>query len=481
MAWWLPQTTPVTQPSQRQRELAMAGPDRQLLLRVEALEARDGKKATGDDGGGAKQQHKKKSEQEFQERLDNLESMYLNRLDHPDTWLQSGYDFTAPLEMFDDGNIEWKDLAVADASGGARSPRTQAASLEPAPEAVTGTGTTLRTTSTRAHLSRSFTKTVRRVAGQITPRTRLWQQPGRMPPTIHYWALVMMTRADASAPMLLAAAFTQIVTLVIQFILLAVVVESATSRSCDPVSQTGCRLGEYCSIAYASGQCNDCATVLPSTSQCCPTLPSECARARANATDAADYVNFIFFGTEGGTCGRASSVHDYSGAPGAWSAVPGVPPPSGGCANVCQMFDRCVTSPDTRPRRCDYLVNGAMRFKLTHVILLVGAAILGAGSFATQLDQSDVEAATYAARLYGIAGKRLRRRFIWAVYEFYRLVNNYVLPGVMNSAVVIALLTDADGTALTSGVNVVFSFIALLFISNIDEVSACVITLMACS
>ena len=41
-----------------------------------------------------------------------------------------------------------------------------------------------------------------------------------------------------------------------------------------------------------------------------------------------------------------------------------------------------------------------------------------------------------------------------------------------NSAVVIALLTDNNGEALTSGINVVFSFIALLFISNIDEVMA---------
>ena len=101
--------------------------------------------------------------------------------------------------------------------------------------------------------------------------------------------------------------------------------------------------------------------------------------------------------------------------------TPDVPPPAGGCLNACPMYDQCArTSPDTRPYRCDYLVDGTSGFKATHVIMLVGAALLGAGSFVKQLDDSDVEMATFKAREFIINNERPRMKcFIKTCYELY--------------------------------------------------------------
>ena len=88
-----------------------------------------------------------------------------------------------------------------------------------------------------------------------------------------------------------------------------------------------------------------------------------------------------------------------------------------------------MQSPDTRPRRCDYLVDGALGFKSTHVLMLLGAALLGAGAFAEQLDESDVEIATFQARKFCVHSHPWwHRRFIIGIFEFYRLVNNFVRP-----------------------------------------------------
>ena len=69
-------------------------------------------------------------------------------------------------------------------------------------------------------------------------------------------------------------------------------------------------------------------------------------------------------------------------------------------------------------------------FKATHVIMPLGAAILGAGSFVKQLDEADVEMATFKAREFNIKGDDAPTRyFIKTCYELYYLVNNFVLHG----------------------------------------------------
>ena len=195
----------------------LRGFDRDLLERIEMLE----RKAEIPITTKTRIPKEDTTQTMFEDKLAELENTYLKQLDDPDMALQSGYTYTAPLEMFyplmEAQNRSWSN-----------------------------------------GLRHEADRVVEGPVSRVLPR--MWRQPGVMPPTIHYWALVMMTRKDVSPCTVLSAGSMMVATLALQFILLAVVIESATSMSCDPVTQTGCRAGEYCSRAYANGQCNDCYT-----------------------------------------------------------------------------------------------------------------------------------------------------------------------------------------------------------------------------
>ena len=282
-------------------------------------------------------------------------------------------------------------------------------------------------------------------------------QPGAAPKGIHYWGVMMMTRAFAPWYEIVFSLLVQGITVTLQVLLLAVVVETATSTTCDFDTQTGCRAGEYCSINYARGQCNDCATVLPSQSTCCPTLSSVCP-----TIPAANHSKY-FYVYDGGTGDHG--CHSTNGQVALFG--------QGGCIGACAMYERCI-SHDVYPTRCDYIVDAADRLKVTHVILIAFAATIAATTLAKELDDMDTEKAALDARnTKEFIPSRLHRYVNTAWFHIYMLLHSAALPGLMKTAIVTAVLTDLDGSSISSGVNVVFSFMALLFISGLDATCAC--------
>ena len=283
-------------------------------------------------------------------------------------------------------------------------------------------------------------------------------QPGTAPKGIHYWAIMIATRAGAYWHEIAAAILFQYSTVLLQFLLLAVVVETATSTTCDFDTQTGCRSGEYCSINYARGQCNDCATVLPTETYCCPTLKDVCP-----TIPPANWSSF-FYVYDGANIlpgSGCSSTNDQVALFG-----------QGGCIGACAMYERCI-SHDLYPTRCDYLVNAQDRLKITHVILLVFATLVTTSTFAQELDDMDTERAALRARNTDhYIASRIHRQVNALSFHVYSILHSAVLPGLLQSSIVTAVLTDLNGMSLSSGVSVVFSFMALLFISHVDTTLA---------
>ena len=165
---------PLSRPCGNEAKNLGTGSDCELLGRIEQLESSMGITITEE----TLRPKADTTDETFRKKLDELESTYLKLLDHPDMALQSGYTYSAPL---------WSPLLDEEK----KPPEPSSKALLP-----------------RMHV--------------------MWQQPGVMPPTIHYWALVMMTRRDASLRTLLSASFMMVATLAFQFILLAVVIASAS-------------------------------------------------------------------------------------------------------------------------------------------------------------------------------------------------------------------------------------------------------------
>ena len=63
-----------------------------------------------------------------------------------------------------------------------------------------------------------------------------------------------------------------------QLVMLVFVSTEVVTAQCTADTQDGCQTGEYCSLAFAAGQCNDCSVLLPETTTCCPsrTRTSKC-------------------------------------------------------------------------------------------------------------------------------------------------------------------------------------------------------------
>ena len=72
-------------------------------------------------------------------------------------------------------------------------------------------------------------------------------------------------------------------------------------------------------------------------------------------------------------------------------------------------------------------------------------------------------------RFIGSRAHRLVNQFSFHVYS---ILHSAVLPGLLQSSISTAVLTDLNGMSISSGVSVVFSFMALLFISHIDTTLA---------
>ena len=115
---------------------------------------------------------------------------------------------------------------------------------------------------------------------------------------------------------------------------------------------------------------------------------------------------------------------------------------------------------------------------------VIFAAIASATTLAQELDDMDTERSMIEARLGSQveaqapdatdanSSSSWRVNAVRIAFWAYRCLHSSALPGFMSSAIVTAILTDDGGTAIYSGINVVFSFMALLFISNFDETLA---------
>ncbi len=318
-------------------------------------------------------------------------------------------------------------------------------------------------------------------------------QPGTAPKGIHYWSFIVQTRSRASVCQILIAVALSIATIITQLLLLAVVVESSTSQTCDYKTQTGCRDGEYCSVNYAKGQCNDCATVLPSESTCCVDMESVCP-----AVPVANYTSY-FYVYDGGNgkqgchstnwqldeCATALS-HPARSESTRWSLAFAHLSPAlafslcrsfhrygtGGCIGACAMWQRCMDN-DKYPQRCDFVVLAADRLKATHAILIIFAAIMSSVTLSQELDDMDTEQAALTARATaGYVQSRLRRCQLRLTFWVYSVLHSSALPGFTSSAIVVAILTDGGGESISAGVGVVYAFMALLFISHLDTTMA---------
>jgi hypothetical protein len=126
---------------------------------------------------------------------------------------------------------------------------------------------------------------------------------------------------------------------VVQFTLLVLVTEAGTSSACDAEKQEGCHLGEYCSLAFANGQCNDCSLLLDDHFG--PPLAAYCSQVGYDFRNASDPLAFT----------HPLTNVTYSGS--------------------CKMYGACTQGDrkDIDINRCDFLVAARADIKVHHFLI----------------------------------------------------------------------------------------------------------------
>ena len=276
---------------------------------------------------------------------------------------------------------------------------------------------------------------------------------------------------------------TPVFIFVVQASLLTLVMEAGTSTVCKPATQQGCHKGQYCSITYAMGQCNDCRiTLLLGT----PDIIESCAAAgwRYDYTVSSPLVmnNQSFpggcrmlahcMGVELGTSAAAATASRRS-------------------ANRDEGFDGDLDS-----KRCDYLVLAQQSMKLQHLIILIIGSILATVPIMRDMDESDTELGAFLLQVgllngisfcksRGRASDRLARRGVseaafdaravrfteamWYVgFHMIAMLRKNMMPSLVASTTVI-ILTASEGESSFKAVDIFLNVVAVGFICEIDN------------
>jgi len=270
-----------------------------------------------------------------------------------------------------------------------------------------------------------------------------------------------------------ALALTPLLIFFVQFALLVLATEAGSSHACDARTQDGCRLGEYCSLAFARGQCNDCSLLLGDFFG--PALGSFCPN-----------VSYDF---------DANFVHPLSGV---------------AYVGSCAMYGRCTVGDeaDTDINRCDYVVRARTGLKFHHYSITVVGALLLAISMVNDMAECDTELAAYlhaqlsdgrregqsaAAVQLGGAGLRastrghllrndvydlvFRRkrpnstsfgRLLYLLFFACQFLRKQMLPSLIASAAVVILVAD-EGSESFGAVAVFLNILAVGFIGEFDN------------
>jgi len=266
-------------------------------------------------------------------------------------------------------------------------------------------------------------------------------------------------------------------TMLCQIFLMVLILETSTSSTCNYELQTGCRAGEYCSFSIARGQCNDCSVILPETTDCCPTMNTTCPLVNTSLVKLYDFTYF-YPGTSPPPPSAPSSTLMEVGV----TKGNGICAPPKGCPGACVMYEHCLkqeSSMEQHAKRCDFLVNGRDGVKPTHIFLLIFGAVLWASKLIRVLDETDVWIATVPVlkapkdieekTVKECCQESTAHYAIMIVYKCIFLFRGSALPALTAAGAVVAILTDNGGASLTGGVSVLFSFIVLSFVAELDD------------
>ena len=238
------------------------------------------------------------------------------------------------------------------------------------------------------------------------------------------------------ATLLLVAALCQI-------FLMVLILETSTSSTCNFEEQSGCRSGEYCSFSIAKGQCNDCSVILPNTSPIWPKLDAWCV-SDSHLVENKRYVSEVS-GICDSSCPENRDTCDE---------VLTQTPSEVGCPYICKMYEHCISkevdgAEETKPWRCDFLVNGRSGVKWSHILLLIFGAVLWASDLISVLDETDMIAATVLKAATG--EERNTHSAIVMLFRFIFVFRTCALPALTATGAIVAILTDEDGGSLTGG------------------------------
>ena len=240
---------------------------------------------------------------------------------------------------------------------------------------------------------------------------------------------------SASTARLVLLPLLSLTIMLTQVLILVFVISESATKGCDAETQDGCRQGEYCSLSFAGALCNDCAAVLPETTQCCP-------GASGGGEKMCPSVDYTF-------------NHTY------------VEPSTGiGYFGACAMLKHCIDH-DTMPHRCDYLVHALDSIKGMHIYFILFASCMYVILVADELDQADVEVAFLFERASFVRSATRR----WLSIGFaclQRLLRKRVVP-CANLAATAAVILTAAGKESLSGLSIILNFLAMGFVLEVDD------------
>ena len=307
--------------------------------------------------------------------------------------------------------------------------------------------------------------------------------------------------------------FIPLLVLILQGVLLAVVQEAGTSFACTPATQTGCHRGMYCSLAFARGQCNDCAVMLDTLEafilEVCPDdfrydflarhpqafnnapFPGGCAMyAHCKGYVMAHRIQDRAHPLPRLLTSRVRSLRGSSKIN--LYALLNQSEPVIGAPEVEDMGDIDIN-------RCDYLVDANYDMKLHHILIVFVGAFLATVPIVTDGDECDTESATFheqtvnyktTSRLSRLATKArssapssakglkamlkipmfgtVIQYFWYFIFSCYICLRKNLLPTFVVSTTVV-ILTSYEGEHSFAAVSIFLNIVAVGFICEVDN------------
>ena len=245
--------------------------------------------------------------------------------------------------------------------------------------------------------------------------------------------------------------------LFLQLYLLVLLMEAGTSRACNAETQLGCQPGQYCSLAFANGQCNDCSLLLddhfgPSLAAYCPS------------------VGYDYF---------ANYTHPVTGV---------------SYIGSCAMYGRCTVG-DNRDKdidRCDYLIKARSDIKVHNLVIMIIGAMLASWPMMEDMDECDTNRACFlntrlkaasksaqgankivrSMKILGCTFKMpsandVKEAYLYTIYFTTIFIRKQMLPSLVASATVVTVTKASNAF---DSVPLVLSILAVGFVCSTDNV-----------